>query len=198
VTAKINAAQWARNTLAAAPLFLDTETTGLMANGEVVQISVIDTNGHPLIDTLVKPTHPIPPPAMRVHGITNEMVESAPRWVTVLEQLKPLLAERLVVIYNANYDLQIMVNSSVFAGVRPVLWGVQRTTFTCAMENYARFYGDWNDYYQSYRWQKLTDACRQQRLAEPDAPAHSALGDCLRTLAVVKAMAAWQPKVVQP
>lgn len=52
----------------------------------------------------------------------------------------------------------------------------------------AEFHGDWNDYHQSYRWQKLTDAVRQMRVTV-DAKAHDALGDCLMTLAVIKKMA---------
>jgi DNA polymerase III subunit epsilon len=197
MTAKLNAREWAMNVMSARPLFLDTETTGLQETGEVVQLSVIDEHGCTLIDTLVKPTRPIPPGAINVHGITNEMVADAPRWETVLEQIKPMLAGRLVVIYNADYDIRIMWNSCQFAGLRPMVWGTQKTVFTCAMQQYAKFYGDWNDYHGNYRWQKLTDACRQLRLVDPEAPAHSALGDCLRTLGVVKAMAAWQPKAVQ-
>jgi DNA polymerase III epsilon subunit-like protein len=198
VNDKLKAAEWARQTLESNPLFLDTETTGLMADGEIVQISVIDTDGRALVDTLVKPTRVIPQGAINVHGITNAMVADAPFWEVVLKTLKPLLAGRLVVIYNADYDIRIMANSSQFAGLRPTIWGMQKTIFTCAMEAYASFYGDWNDYHHSYRWQKLINAIRQQALPDPDAPAHSALGDCLRTLAVVKAMAAYQPKAVQP
>ena len=57
----------------------------------------------------------------------------------------------------------------------------------CAMEAYAELYGDWNDYHQSYRWQKLSDAARVMNIKASNL--HSALGDCQTTLAVIQAMA---------
>jgi DNA polymerase-3 subunit epsilon len=61
------------------------------------------------------------------------------------------------------------------------------------MQQYAIFYGDWNDWHQSYRWQRLTSACAQQGIDQSkiSAPAHSALGDCLRTLELLKVMAVY-------
>jgi DNA polymerase-3 subunit epsilon len=54
------------------------------------------------------------------------------------------------------------------------------------MEAYAEWYGDWNSYHGSYTYQKLTNAAR--RFGVTTEGAHSALADCLMTLAVIKAM----------
>ncbi len=40
-------------------MILDTETTGLY-DAEIVELSIIDTAGNVLLDTLVRPTRPIP------------------------------------------------------------------------------------------------------------------------------------------
>ena len=64
---------------------LDTETTGLYDDAEIVEISIIDENGGVLLDTLVKPLKPIPAEATAIHGITNEMVATAPTWVAIHE-----------------------------------------------------------------------------------------------------------------
>lgn len=51
----------------------------------------------------------------------------------------------------------------------------------------SEFYGDWNDYHQSYRWQKLAFAASHMGVEVDNE--HDALGDTLMTLGVVKAMA---------
>lgn len=60
-------------------VILDTETLGLSNHAEICEISVIDAEtGVPLLDTLIKPHHPIPNDVIKIHGITNEMVVDAP------------------------------------------------------------------------------------------------------------------------
>ncbi|MCW3664158.1 3'-5' exonuclease, partial [Burkholderia cenocepacia] len=58
-------------------ILLDTETTGLDESAEIVEIAVIDDAGNVLLNTLVKPKHPIPNSATAIHGITNAMVATA-------------------------------------------------------------------------------------------------------------------------
>lgn len=183
---RLQAAQWARDILQKNPLILDTETTGL-DDGEIVQIAVINQEGAPQLDTLVRPSRPIPEAATAVHGITDTMVAGAPRWPMVLMLLRDLVHERHVAIYNADFDLRMIRETSrrYREPERLVVAG-----WHDAMEWYAAFWGDWNDYHRSYRWQRLAAACAQQEIPEPEAPAHSALGDCLRTLALLRKMAA--------
>ena len=187
-------AQWARQMVEGNALILDTETTGLN-DGEIVQIAVINSRGAVMLDTLVKPVMPIPPGATAIHGITDAMVADAPTWAEVAEILRRIIDGRELCIYNAVYDRKMMHQSAEKAGTPKIDWK-ELANFHCAMERYAEFWGDWNSYHQSYRWQKLTDACDQQGIPEPEAPAHSALGDCLRTLELLKVLAAWQPSAM--
>lgn len=165
-------------------LVLDTETTGLH-DGEICQIAVIDWVGDVLIDCLVKTVRPIPAGATAIHGITDAMVADAPYWKDLRAALADLLKGRDVVVYNAVYDRKMMHQSSEKAGLSKIEWK-ELATFWCAMEAYAEFHGDFNEYRGSYTWQSLTSACGQLKL--PHAKAHSALGDCLATLAVVNKM----------
>ncbi len=75
---KASASQWARDLLARPAhswVLLDTETTGLGDQAEVVQIGVINGAGKVLVDNrLVKPTLPIDPGAEAIHHISNAMV----------------------------------------------------------------------------------------------------------------------------
>ena len=60
-------------------VYLDTETTGLSAEDEIVEITIIDDNGEPLINTLLKPVnHTHWPDAERVHGISPIDIRHAP------------------------------------------------------------------------------------------------------------------------
>lgn len=164
---------------------LDTETTGL-DDGEIVQIAIVNSDGLVLLDTLVKPKRPIPMDATRIHGITNDMVANAPTWEFVRDQVYNCLLGRHVVIYNAVYDRKMMHKSSERWGLTKTEWK-DIAAFWCAMEAFAEIYGDWNDYRQSYRWQKLSTAAAHYGIEQTDA--HTALADCLTTLAVCKAMA---------
>lgn len=167
---------------------LDSETTGLGTDAEICQIAIIDSSGKVLLDTLVKPVRPIPPDATRIHGITNEMVKDAKPFDHHI--VWDLLVHHNVIIYNANYDTDLLYQSENALKQENFQW-MRGINFYCAMEAFAEIYGDWNDYRQSYRWQKLETACRYYKVKATDA--HSALGDCLATLEVCKAMAAKQP-----
>lgn len=169
-------------------VILDTETTGLERNSEIVSIAVIASDGRPLLNTLVHPTKPIPEEATKIHGITNEAVKNALPFPA--ELLRELLTGREVIIYNASYDVKMLYNSTHMAGFEPIDWrGIAR--YHCAMESFAEIYGDWNDYHQSYRWQKLIVAAEYYGI--PTDGAHGALADCLMTLKVCKAMAEKHP-----
>lgn len=168
---------------------LDTETTGLDGLAEICQIAVIDSAGTVLMDTFVKPVHPIPNAARAVHGISDMMVADAPGWGFVSQQLLSILKGRDVVIFNAVYDRKLMHQSAEQAHLEKIEWKVI-SRFHCAMLAFAEIKGEWNEYYGNYKWQSLFVAAEFFKLPPVAAPLHSALGDTLMTLAVCKAMAA--------
>jgi len=166
-------------------VILDTETTGLYYDDEIVSIAIINSAGETLLNTLVKPMRPIPSEAIAIHGITNEVVANAPR--LPVEQIQELLNGRNVIVYNAGYDNSMLYRSVRARGLDVIQWS-QLATWYCAMETFAEIYGDWNDYHQSYRWQKLSTACSYYNI--PIVGAHGALADCQMTLKVCEAMLA--------
>ena len=172
------AAIWSRELLERDPdtwVILDTETTGLGSDAQVIQIGVLDGRGNVLLDNvLVKPTQPIPSDATAIHHITNAMVRDAPSFTDVMPHLREVVEGKLLVIYNAQYDMRLLVQSG-----KAHNFGIQLGIegFTCAMLQYAEWVGEWNDYHKSFRWQKLQGGD------------HSALGDCRATLDVIRQMA---------
>lgn len=179
--ARVEAQRWARRLLERPWqwVLLDTETTGLDDLAEVVQIGVLAPDGTPLLDTLVRPTRPIPPEATAIHGISNMHVAQAPRYRDVHPRLEALLRGKTVVVYNAQYDARVLRQTARLSGLGacdlPVVW-------QCAMEQYARYVGRWSDRHGSFLWQPLPRS-------DPHAR-HQALDDCRLTLALIRRMAA--------
>lgn len=163
---------------------LDTETTGLY-DGEICEISIIGADGKIWLNTLVKTTEPIPAGAAAIHGITDEMVQDSPTWKVLQSSVREILRGNNVVIYNATYDRKMMHKSDERAGLPHCDYKAE-ATYWDAMGYYAEHWGDWNEYHDSYTWQSLFKAARQQGVEAKDA--HRALGDCLTTLEVIKAM----------
>lgn len=178
MTPSQQASDWLRNCY-----ILDTETTGLDDQAEIIEISIIDQTGLVVFDTLVKPVHSIPSEATAIHGITDGMVATAPTWSVIHDQVAALITSRPVVIYNARYDLRLIAQTAALYGLASVA-----VEAGCAMLAYAEFYGDWDHHRGCYRWQRLTHAAAQQGVVI-DGQAHRALADVQLTLGVLGAMA---------
>jgi len=164
---------------------LDTETTGLRWPAEIVQIAVVDgPSGRPLVDTLVKPRLSIPRDAFAIHGIDDALIAEmkAPEWSEVRGRVIQAVQGKTVLIYNAAYDVEMVMNTDKHHGFDPSLGVMRSIRSYCVMEAYAAFWGE-EGYYGGYRWQKLTAACRQQDIKVSNA--HAALGDCMMTRALV-------------
>jgi len=168
---------WAQEVLAdESAVILDTETTGLKSTAEIIEISIINSQGAPLLDTLVKPKGKIPIDAYEIHGIGSTTVKNAPIWPEIDMQISEIIRQASrVVIYNAGYDLRLMRQTRQLYNLPPL--DVPTHHYQCAMKRYAEFYGDWRGSQQGFRWQPLPGGN------------HRALGDCLATLKVIKSMA---------
>lgn len=178
-TDRDNAIMWARQILAQKlAVILDTETTGLNGQAEIVQIAVINIAGEILLNSLVKPILPIPPEVTAIHGITNAQVKDAPNWPQVYPQLQMAVNGRTLIIYNASFDQRLIYQTSKRHNLSIAAPYFNPARVDCAMLIYSEYVGEWNNYYQSYKWQRL------------EGGDHSALGDCRATLALIKRMAA--------
>lgn len=168
----------------------DSETTDL--GGRFIDLAVIDAYGKVLFESRVRPGCFITPGAYDVHGIPDETLISAPAFLDIYADLRRVLHGQHWVIYNSEFDTGILYNETHYTDHR-YYYAYQPIEFrdvTCAMHLYAAFYGDWHNYYGNYRWQKLDSAVSRFGI-DVSAPAHSALGDCLRTLEVLYSMADW-------
>ncbi len=200
---KIETIETAQAWLERQPVFLDTETTGLDDEAEIVDIGIIDHDGAVLLNTLVRPTHSIPAEATNIHGISDSDMAGAPSFVDVLPEMDRILKNRTVLIYNAAYDMRFILQSAAAHDHKLEAWWWPPEDFDykskfdsgwhCAMELYATFYGDWHDWHGSYTWQKLGSAAQQCGIQLPDN-LHRAAADAALTRLILQHMAESETK----
>jgi DNA polymerase III alpha subunit (gram-positive type) len=115
-------------------LILDTETNGTGSGTEVIEVSVINTKGDILLDTLVRPKiFAMNPWAQNVHGISLPMLKDAPSWPSILPKLAALADRRTILAWNAPFDANMLEQTSSSWNLNHPRW-----LFVCAMRLYAK------------------------------------------------------------
>ncbi|MGE5123413.1 MAG: 3'-5' exonuclease [Acidobacteriaceae bacterium] len=170
--------------IASGPVYMDTETTGLHLTAEVIEIGIIDDQENVLFEQLIRPRGKIDPAAIRVHGITAEMLTDAPTWEQVWPQAEAVLLNRRVGVYNVEFDIRLIKQSINRSWLR---WGLIDSNFFDIMKLYARYFGDWDPFHRTFRYQSLELAGRQCGIRLPNA--HRAVDDCRLTRALLHHMA---------
>ncbi|MFN8292055.1 MAG: exonuclease domain-containing protein [Chitinophagaceae bacterium] len=99
---------------------VDIETTGAYAaaNG-ITEISIQLSDGTSVTgqyNTLINPGQPIPPYITAMTGITNQMVEQAPRFEEVAENIYRLLHDRIFIAHNVSFDYSFVKSHLQEAG----------------------------------------------------------------------------------
>jgi DNA polymerase-3 subunit epsilon len=186
-TANPKTIQRAQQILSYRPLFIDTETTGTTSSDVIIEIGVVDHEGVPVFESLVRPGIPIPPAATAVHGITEEKVAQAPTWKEIWPELAAVLSGRLIGMYNADFDLRLMKQSHSRYWLD---WTLEDKYFFCVMKLYAAFYGQANKRGDGYRLHKLEAAGAQAGIALLNS--HRAVDDARLTAALFQYITRYQ------
>ena len=158
-------------------LILDTETTGLGARAEIVEIVMLDTTGAIRFEALSMPVGRIPREASDIHGLTRAALqrEGARPWPEIHPDVVSVLSgAAIVVAWNAPYDSRLLSQ---------------------AAERHNLLVPDlpWLDLLADYRIirpggrHRLTDAADRESVSP--GTAHRALGDCRTVLSVMRAVA---------
>ncbi len=163
-------------------LYLDTETTGLGATAEVVEIAVVGQGGDIVFETLVRPVGVIPVEVSAIHGIWDADVASAPSWSDIHDRLCGLLDGRPVVVYNAAFDRRLIGQSCDRHGLP-----APNVSWECAMRAYAAFFGAAVPGRGGLRLQKLQVAAAAFGAT---TGGHRAAGDAIACRTIVTGMAA--------
>jgi DNA polymerase-3 subunit epsilon len=93
--------------------FVDVETTGLDVDQgdrvcEVALLRIQDTREVARFSSLVQPQRAISARAAAVHGITDDMLRTAPHFPSLIATLRPLLHDTVLVAHNAQFDVRFL------------------------------------------------------------------------------------------
>lgn len=100
--------------------FVDLETTGATASQDrITEIGIVEVGPAGVTEwsSLVNPGMPIPELITGLTGITNAMVEDAPRFAELAEEIQERLAGRLFIAHNARFDHGFLKNEFRRLGV---------------------------------------------------------------------------------
>lgn len=156
-------------------IVLDTETTGLLGSHEVIDLAIVDLNGNILFNARFRPVrHKFWPKASAVNGIYwDDVSDEYPFSVYRKIVQKIINAADKVIGYNISFDAHMLRNEGITIPGECV----------DIMEPFAEIYGEWNDYFQNYKWQKLTTCAHYYGYQwDEKKDAHGALADALATL----------------
>lgn len=162
-------------------VFLDTETLGKAKDSAIVDIAIVNVDGDTILDALVNPGVEIPADATAIHGISNRIVDGAPTWIDIYPHIEARLTGCRVVIWNADYDREIIRNANTRGYCRQI-----EATWQCAMKAYGEFDGTPNTRGDGMKWWKLDDAADHFDIPRGG---HRALADAQTARQVVAAMA---------
>ena len=198
---KAGVEEWAATLFSQEFLVVDSETTALWPEGEVIELALVHSNGAVLLNSLIKPQGLISSEARKIHHISDEELAGAPAFPEVWPTIASLLRRyRVFVGYNSAFDLGVLEETARRYGlripglaVRGLGHGVRhryhnRLYSNCVMEKYAIWHGAYSRYHMSYTWQSLERACRT---LEVERPTHRALDDAKAALGVLQKLAAF-------
>nr|WP_314840046.1 exonuclease domain-containing protein [uncultured Flavobacterium sp.] len=91
---------------------LDIETTGGQFNEEgITEIAIYKFDGHEIVDqfiSVVNPEIPIQPFVVKLTGINNAMLTSAPKFFEVAKRIIEITEGCVIVAHNASFDYRIL------------------------------------------------------------------------------------------
>lgn len=155
-------------------IVFDVETTGLSSKiDEIIQISIIDGEGNTLIDEYVKPYWTTEwDEVYKIHGISTACVKDCKYPHELIPKVKGIFESAdLLIAYDNQFDLSMLKQW----GIEPLPEQKQFDVMTA----FAPIYGEYSDYFEDYKWQKLT-TCAAYYDYEFDA--HDSLEDVKATL----------------
>ncbi|MDP2162241.1 MAG: exonuclease domain-containing protein [Flavobacterium sp.] len=158
---------------------LDIETTGGQYNEEgITEIAIYKFDGHEVVDqfiSLVNPEIPIQPFVVKLTGINNAMLRSAPKFFEVAKRIIEMTEDCIIVAHNASFDYRILQTEFRRLGFK-----FHKQTL-CTVELSKKLLPG----HDSYSLGKLVRA-----LGIPMADRHRASGDAMATVKLFKMLLA--------
>ena len=172
-------------------LIIDTETTGLGVDDEVIEIAVCDMDGQPVYHSLVRPSCPVSPDARAANGITDAELAAAPPWSDVQPGfLAAIAGRRGLAAYNAPFDRRLIMQTARRDDLRRL------DDIQCVMKLFAGYAGDLAPDGTFFKRTSLLNAARHFGWSAPQR--HRAIDDCEMAAFVLRSIAALRPPPAAP
>lgn len=159
-------------------VYLDSETTGLEKQDQIIELGIIDIHGRVLYDKRFKPSVAINEDAQDVHGISADSLSSQPEWPSQVDSIAEILRDKTVIIFNKEFDIRLLEQTSKAFNL-DTEWVRGLPTY-CAMALAATVFGSTN----RYGTISLATSAVESGLAWA-AEAHNAVNDCEMTRQVI-------------
>ena len=120
-------------------IVLDTETTGLSADGgdRIIEIGCVELVARKLTGNnrhyYLNPGRDSHEDALKVHGISNEFLRDKPKFEAVADELLDYLQGAEIIIHNAAFDVSFLNKELELTGRQPFRTFVAEITDTLAM-----------------------------------------------------------------
>lgn len=121
---------------------IDCETTGLDPKvDQIIEVAVMSFTFDQIVaefDSLIDPQCAIPESSIKIHHITQIMVEGQPLIASVLPELLKIIGKNIIVGHGVSFDIELIANAADRAGIQHTLRS-NRFFDTLRM---ARLYGE--------------------------------------------------------
>jgi DNA polymerase-3 subunit epsilon len=120
-------------------LFLDTETTGLSAEGgdRVIELGCVELVNRKLtgknLHFYFNPGRESHEDALKVHGISNEFLKDKPKFESVVQEIIDYVQGAEIIIHNAAFDVGFLNKELELAGQKPFTTYVDGVVDTLVM-----------------------------------------------------------------
>lgn len=165
-------------------VYLDTETTGLGDDDEIIELGITDNNGTVLYSCMFKPTKTPHPMALKVNGITLEELSVAVDFKCEMQKINNILKGRVICTYNKDFDKRLVhqtIKRYFGLQVASQYTGVWFSNSICAMQSYMAFNSTGSSFIS------LVNACKQMGVVHEQL--HRATDDCIMTMKLCKEVA---------
>lgn len=154
---------------------IDTETTGMTSDDEVIELAVVDMDGTVLYDSTFCPVTEVNCFASAVNHLTNDCLCDSPDFADEWSKIKTLIGHRKILAHNAKFDKrtikQTLEKYNMDSMVVDSLFGCCYDSLSIA-KKYLNL--------QSYSLENIAHSLGIKR-----AESHRAADDCIMTLEVL-------------
>lgn len=159
-------------------IILDTETSGLSPNDEVIELGIIDINGKVLYESIFSPTKEIPLFIRRLTGIRNADFIGKPTFADEWHKIKSIISNKTIIGHNINFDKRMIKQTLNIYGIDS----------TCV----EKFFGGCIDSIALLKKYLKLGSYKQENIANAfgvnNKNAHRASNDCFTLLEILKVL----------